>query len=155
MAAQGDEVESVKLSQAASYLLDECRMVLPGVQATFGFQLMAVFNDRFAEDLQPLEQHVHFASLTLVALAAALVMAPAAYHRLTDITHVTRAFIDLSSRFMMASMAVLAVGLALDFYVVGKLVFGHDGVAAFAAAMFALMASLWFVFPRLSRRPAC
>ena len=48
MAEPPPEHERVKLSQAASYLLDECRMVLPGVQAIFGFQLIAVFNQRFA-----------------------------------------------------------------------------------------------------------
>ena len=35
------------LSDMASHLLEECRMVLPGIQALFGFQLMAVFNAKF------------------------------------------------------------------------------------------------------------
>ena len=38
-------------SEEASYLLDECRMVLPGIQALFGFQLVAVFNRTFWERL--------------------------------------------------------------------------------------------------------
>lgn len=36
--------EELPLSQAAQHLLEECRMVLPGIQALFGFQLIAVFN---------------------------------------------------------------------------------------------------------------
>jgi hypothetical protein len=39
--------EELPLSKAAEYLLDECRMVLPGIQALFGFQLIAVFNSSF------------------------------------------------------------------------------------------------------------
>ena len=39
--------EELTLSEAAKYLLDECRMVLPGIQALFGFQLIAVFNSAF------------------------------------------------------------------------------------------------------------
>jgi hypothetical protein len=146
------ESERVKLSQAASYLLDECRMVLPGVQAIFGFQLIAIFNQRFSEDLPERLQQAHFLSLTLVALSAALVMTPAAYHRLTDLTKVTRRFLALSSRFMLASMVLLALGLATDYYVVGYLVFESHAVAAAAAVLLALLTALWFVFPRAYRR---
>jgi uncharacterized protein DUF6328 len=145
------ETEEVKLSQAASYLLDECRMVLPGVQAIFGFQLIAVFNQRFAEDLPDFAQRVHFASLTLVALAAALVMTPAAYHRMTGITHVTRRFLDTSSRLVMSRMVVLAFGLSLDYFVVGWLVFESMAMALAAAVMLAVLTALWIAFPR-SRR---
>jgi len=145
------EKEEVTLSQAASFLLDECRMVLPGVQAIFGFQLIAVFNQRFGEDLPDFAQRVHFASLTLVALAAALVMTPAAYHRMTGITHITRRFLDTSSRLVMSSMVVLAVGLSLDYFVVGWLVFESMAMALAAAVMLAVLTALWLAFPR-SRR---
>ena len=48
-----DRQEELPLSQAVTHLLDECRMILPGLQALFGFQLIAVFNQRFAQDLTP------------------------------------------------------------------------------------------------------
>jgi hypothetical protein len=37
------------LEEEATYATDETRMVLPGVQAILGFQLVAVFNQRFTE----------------------------------------------------------------------------------------------------------
>jgi hypothetical protein len=43
--------EELSLDSAASHLLEECRMVLPGIQALFGFQLIAVFNQNFGESL--------------------------------------------------------------------------------------------------------
>ena len=58
-------------------------MVLPGVQALFGFQLIAVFSDGFTARLTRSEQGLHLLALTLVAVAGALVMTPAAYHRQT------------------------------------------------------------------------
>jgi len=129
--------------------------VLPGVQAIFGFQLIAVFNQRFAEDLPPPLQYAHFASLTLVALAAALVMTPAAYHRVTDITLVSRHFLEMSSRLLLASMLVLGVGLSLDYYVVGWLVFGSHAVGLAAAVLLGVLTTLWFAFPRSRKsRPA-
>ncbi|HEX3599785.1 MAG TPA: DUF6328 family protein, partial [Lacipirellulaceae bacterium] len=69
------------ISEAVSHLLEECRMVLPGIQALFGFQLVAVFNQRFAQ-VPAFDQVLHLAATTLVAIAAALIMAPVAYHRM-------------------------------------------------------------------------
>src|SRR5213078_3805203 len=43
--------EVLPLSEAVTHLLEECRMVLPGIQALFGFQLIAVFNSTFRESL--------------------------------------------------------------------------------------------------------
>ena len=143
---QAEEREDVKLSQAASYLIEECRMVLPGVQALFGFQLIAVFNARF-EDLAEHAKWMHFGSLTLVAIAVALIMTPAAYHRITGIRHVTTRYLAISSRFLLASMLVLAIGLAMDYYVVGWLAFESPVPAFAAAALFALLTACWFVFP--------
>ena len=53
-------------------------MVLPGIQALFGFQLIAVFNERFRQ-LSEGEQLIHFTAIMLVAIAIALIMTPAAY----------------------------------------------------------------------------
>jgi len=143
---KGDEREDVKLSQAASYLIEECRMVLPGVQALFGFQLVAVFDSRF-EDLAPHAKWLHFASLTLIALAVGLVMAPAAYHRITGVRHVSETFLAISSRFLLASMLVLSIGISLDYYVVGWLMFESIAVALPAAVLFAVLTVFWFGFP--------
>jgi hypothetical protein len=143
---KGDEREDVKLSQAASYLIEECRMVLPGVQALFGFQLVAVFDSRF-EDLAGYVQRLHFASLTLIALAVGLVMAPAAYHRITGVRHVSVNFLAISSRFLLASMLALSIGISLDYYVVSWLMFGSPMLALPAALLWATLTVLWFVFP--------
>jgi hypothetical protein len=55
-------------------------MVLPDIQALFGFQLVAVFEPSFFELLSPVEQTLHLLALTLTAIAIAFVMTPAAFH---------------------------------------------------------------------------
>jgi hypothetical protein len=75
-----DRREELPLSEAVTHLLEECRMILPGIQALFGFQFIAVFNASFADKLTSTEQRLHLLALGLVAIAGALVMAPAAYH---------------------------------------------------------------------------
>jgi hypothetical protein len=44
------------LKDAVQQTLDEARMVQPGIQALFGFQLIAVFNDGFQRHLSEAEQ---------------------------------------------------------------------------------------------------
>ena len=73
--------ERLSLSVSARYLLEECRMVLPGIQALFGFQLVSVFTDSFARNLSQPEKQLHLVALGIVAVAVALVMTPAAIHR--------------------------------------------------------------------------
>jgi hypothetical protein len=71
--------------------IEEARMVLPGIQALFGFQLIAVFNERFKE-LTEDEQLIHFSATVLVTIAIALIMTPAAYHRLAEQTTISKFF---------------------------------------------------------------
>ena len=141
--------EEVKLDAAASHLLEECRMVLPGIQALFGFQLIAVFSQGF-DKLTSGEQQLHFLALFLVALAAALVMAPAAIHRQTQQRSVSERFIWLSSLLVLASMFPLALGMSLDVYLIARVVFGTPGIGlVFSAVLLALLILLWMVLPRL------
>ena len=67
------DAEPETLQEQARNSLDEARMVLPGIQAVFGFQLIAVFNARFERLDVPL-QFTHLVSLCLVVLAMALLM---------------------------------------------------------------------------------
>ena len=57
--------------------------------APFGFQLVAVFNQRFVL-FSPGEQLLHFAAFLLIALAMGLIMTPAAYHRQVERTTASR-----------------------------------------------------------------
>jgi Family of unknown function (DUF6328) len=62
-------------------MLTEARVVLPGAQALFGFQLAIVLTQSF-EELPTASMIMHATSLFLVAFAVVLLMAPAAYHRI-------------------------------------------------------------------------
>ncbi len=48
-----DHAEHESLSQAITHILEECRMVLPGIEALFGFQLVAVFSQPFWNGCPP------------------------------------------------------------------------------------------------------
>ena len=142
------ERQRLELFQAAEVLLEECRMVLPGIQGLFGFQLVAVFSAHFHEQLTQGEQVMHLLAIALTSLAIALVMAPAATHRQTDPCEVTLAFIRLGSRLLLWSMAPLALGLCLDFYLVARVITGSTLLAWSAAGLFSLFAWFWYFLPR-------
>jgi uncharacterized protein DUF6328 len=147
---RGEERQRLDLAQATQMLLDECRMILPGVQAIFGFQLIAAFNERFSAELTRGEQALHLVALCLVAVAAALIMAPAAYHRTRGARETTDTFVRLSTRLLLASMVPLGIGLSLDVLLIARLTLGAPPAAAFVAgALLAVMAFFWFVFPHL------
>jgi hypothetical protein len=48
-------------------LLEECRTVVPGMQALFGFQLISVFKSGFRDLLLPAERTLRLAAIVLVA----------------------------------------------------------------------------------------
>jgi len=148
----GPRAEEESLKDAVQQALDEARMVLPGIQALFGFQLIAVFNQRFDTALDRPRQMVHLAALLLVALSAALVMTPAAYHRQACGGGVSRELLRVVSAFVSTALLPLMAGLCLDVYLVALLIVRDEAVAVgLAALLLALLAGLWFVFPR-SRR---
>jgi hypothetical protein len=140
---------NVSLDTAASHVLEECRMVLPGIQALFGFQLIAVFSDAFAQRLTPLEQRLHLAAIVLVVVAIAQVMAPVAIHRQTQLRTLHERFVEAAARLLLASMFPLAIAICLDVYLVARVVF-DDRLASglIAAGVLALFAALWLLLPR-------
>jgi hypothetical protein len=145
--AERDRNES--LDHALQQTLDEARMVMPGVQALFGFQLIAVFNDGFERLLSEGERSLHLAAIVLVTIALAIVMTPAAYHRQVEPRRATESFLTLASRLVSGAMLPLAAGLALDVYLIARIVTGATTLgAAIGAAVFAMFVALWFVFPQ-------
>src|SRR5258708_723176 len=147
-----EQSEELPLSVATQYLLEECRMVLPGIQALFGFQLIVVFNPGFSQKLSAGEQNLHLLAILLLAIAIALIMTPAAYHRQTGPMKVSRRFIRLASRLLLASMAPLALSICIDFYLVGHVIYGGILVPLLATLLFATIITLWFILPPLPGR---
>jgi len=124
-------------------------MVQPGIQALFGFQLIAVFNDGFGRQLSEAEQAVHLVALVLVTIAIALVMTPAAYHRQVQPRRATQGLLVLASRFISAALLPLAAGLALDVHLVARVITGSAAIgAAVGVGVFAVLVGLWFVYPQ-------
>jgi hypothetical protein len=146
-----DDVEKEELDKRAQNAIEEARMVLPGIQALFGFQLIAVFNQRFTQ-IPMQQQMLHYVALLLIAVAIGLIMAPAAYHRIVEEHSVSRFFIQLASVMIAISMLPLLTAISFEIYILGHLVLDNDQASFWIAmAVAAFLATLWYVFPFLAR----
>ena len=148
-----DEQKTESLETEVEQILEEARMVLPGIQALFGFQLIAVFNQRFDEVLSDPGKSLHLAALVLTAIAVGLIMAPAAYHRQVERDRVSRYFANYASLLITVAMAPLALALAIEVSLVAFLVTGQLSTSSsIGAALVVFLAWVWYVFPTYRRR---
>jgi hypothetical protein len=139
----GDQVNGIE---------QEARMVLPGIQALFGFQMIAVFNPNFKAYLSQHEQIVHLVALLCVAMSSVLVVAPAAYHRQAK-HQISVHFVELSSNFLAWAMLPLAVGTCLDIYLVTRMILVSRMASVLVTSVFSVMYFwIWFVLPKMRRK---
>jgi len=144
--------EQITLKEQLRNIIEEARMILPGIQALFGFQTVAVFNQRF-DDLPEGVQFIHLLALAMVVVAIALCMAPAACHRIAAPHEASEAIVKVASRLIFLALAPLSAGMALDMYVVVRIVTESATASSVAALLtLALLLSLWFILPLYKRR---
>jgi hypothetical protein len=144
---QNATVRPASLEEEVRTVIEEARMVLPGIQAFFGFQLIAVFNNRFQE-LTHTEQVLHLIALLLLAVSIALIMAPAAYHRIAERGMVSRHFVELASRFLECAMFPLMLSITVGLFLLTRLILNNSALStAVAVGAILMFFVLWYLFP--------
>lgn len=147
------DCEQQSLDKEAGHILEESRIVLPGVQTLFGFQLIAVYNAPFEKLLTPVEQRLHLLSLVTTAAAIALLMAPAAYQRQAEPHQISQWFVRFSSVLLTAGMFMLMLSVQVDCYLIARIVLKQQLPSALVVlGLGVLFTGLWFVLPRLLRK---
>jgi uncharacterized membrane protein YidH (DUF202 family) len=135
------------LDAKIDYVLTEARVVLPGAQALLGFQLAIVLTSGFQQLSSNLKM-AHGAALALIALSTALLIAPAAYHRLVYAGRNEPEFHRLASRLLLIATVFLALGLATDTYVVVSKIVDEARLALWSAvAVAVVLLGLWHIWP--------
>ena len=140
-----------KIKNKVENALDEARMLVLGAQVLVGFQFRSVFEPGFDALALP-SQMLKLAGLGLMLLAVALIISPAAYHRLVEGGEDTHEIHRYTSKVMSWALLPFAFGLGLDFYVAAQKLFGWKwGMAAgFFATLVA--ASFWYFLEFYMRR---
>jgi hypothetical protein len=143
LAARSDEDEAQRLDRELIELLNELRVVMPGVQVLFGFLLTVPFQQRF-ETIDDFQRIVYFVTLLLVAASSAFLMGPSAFHRLTFREGQKPYLVRLGTRQTIVGMGLLALAMNGVLLLLTDLLFHTTTVAIVVAAMVALFGWLWF-----------
>ncbi len=140
---------TLSLVEELNGIEQEARMILPGIQTLFGFQLIVGLNPSFKQSVTLVEQYLHLTSILLVTISGVLVVAPAAYHRQVR-GGFSKRLLETSSRFLTIALVPLALGTSLDLYLVTRIM-GESRIAALiiSSLVFLLYIGVWFVYPRL------
>lgn len=147
---EGGVVEEVTpIDVRVDHMLTEARVLLPGAQALFGFQMAILLTDAFG-NLPAASKAIHAMALCCIALATILLMCPASFHRIAFDGQNSERFYRIGARFVSTSAVPLAIGITSDLYVAltRALESGFAG-AVIAGAVGSTLVVLWFVQPFL------
>ena len=127
-------------------LLNELRIVLPGVQVLFAFLLTLPFTGRFGE-LSGVQRDIFFADFLCTAAGSVLLMAPLANHRLRfrafDKEQMLKGFNVLA----IAGSVFLAAAIGLSVYLITEVLYETSWASAVAGLTLGWTVFFWYVVP--------
>jgi hypothetical protein len=137
-----------RLARESGELLQELRIMIPGVQILFAFLLMVPFSSGFS-DVTVTQRYVFFGTLLLTAIATAFLIAPSAHHRVLWRRDVREERLQSANRLTLTGLACLMVAMAGAVFLVSDVIFGSSLAGVATAAVALLFLYLWFVQPVL------
>jgi hypothetical protein len=149
MNVEGPEQEETPKERADRELielLNELRVVLPGVSVLFAFLLAVPFAKGWAR-VTPFQRDVFVVAFLSTAVSVALLAAPSSYHRLRFRHGDKEAMVRIGNRLSIAGIAASAVSLEAVVLLVTDYVLSLDPAIAAAASLFAVVAVLWYGLP--------
>ncbi len=130
-------------------LLNELRVVLPGVQVLFAFLLAVPFTNRFGQ-VTELQKHTFFGTLMCTMAGSVFLIAPAAYHRIRWRDYDKEAMLRTANRLALAGTVFLALAMTGTVFLITDLLYQGIVTALVVALTAGLFAGIWYGLP-LSR----
>jgi hypothetical protein len=147
---EDNEDRSEKLDRELIELLNELRVMLPGVQVLFAFLLTVPFSQRF-ESTTTTERVAYYIALASAALCSILLITPSVYHRVQFRQHDKERLLKVGNSVVIVGTIVLGLGIASAVYfVTGFLVDDAVGLAA-GIITFVIVVLMWWVLPLAQR----
>jgi len=140
------ETDTARLDRNLSELLQELRVALPGVQVLFAFLLTIPFNQRFAL-LTTAQERIYLVTLLITTVAAVLLIAPTAYHRITFRKQQKARLVLLANRLAIVGLGFLALAMTGVVLLITDFLFSTVLTVlctSFAGLMFAIF---WYALP--------
>jgi MFS family permease len=145
-----DVADRAELRNRFYGLLQELRVVLPGVQVLLAFLLTVPFAARF-EDLDTWGRRSYEIALTSSMLSVTFLLAPTFLHRFGERT-ARRDRLLWSIRLMVVGLVLLGISLLTAMWGVARFVLGGDAVWILVVPVAVVMVALWIALPLTLRR---
>lgn len=146
-----EDVDGRDLDQEWIELLQELRVILPGVQVLFAFLLTIPFSPRFGE-ISGNDRRMYFVAFLCAAIASALLIAPSVYHRLEWRRHDKEYVLKSANRLALAATVFLAVAVAAAVFLVADFLYGVRAGAGAAVPLARMITWFWYGLPLYRRR---
>jgi hypothetical protein len=143
--AESEESPKERVDRELRELLDEVRVILPGVEILFGFLIILPFE--FSDELTGLERLLYLGAFLSVSAGLALLVAPTTYHRLRFREADKERMVFLANRLVTAATVFVALGIGLAVYLVVETIVGGVPAAVIAAVNAAWFTWFWFGLP--------
>jgi hypothetical protein len=140
------ETRKERIDRELIELLNELRVALPGVQFLFAFLLIVPFQQK-ADTITDLQRGVYFVALASAALATALLIAPAAQHRVLFRQHDKEALLRRSNRSAIAGLVALGLAICSAVLLVVGVLFSQTLAWLTAGLLAAILAWWWIAVP--------
>ena len=137
-----DETEAERLDRNFEDLLQELRVSQNGTQILFAFLLTVPFSNGF-EKVTDFQKGVYFAALLLAGLSAAMLIAPAAMHRMLFRRGLKKELMAAATRVTLGGQVLLIAAVAVSVFLIGDYLYNHVVAAVLGGAM-ATYWTLWF-----------
>jgi len=147
---QPDESPKERVDRELSELIEETRVVLPGVEILFGFLIILPF--QFSDELTGFERVLYLGAFLSVSIGLALLVASTVEHRIRFRQMNKEQWLFRANRQMISGIAFVAVGVVLTVYLVLETILGGVPDLLLAAGNAAVIAWLWFASPILRRQ---
>ncbi len=143
---EDEETPRQKTTRKWNEMLQELRVAQTGVQVLTGFLLTLPFSERFGE-LDQTDKIAYLVTVCSSILAAGLLIAPVAYHRVLFGKSEKAWLIEAANRSARAGLTLLAVTMTGVVFLVFSLVVSHLAGVISGGITLALLAGLWLVVP--------
>ena len=144
-----EETPKERANRELIELLNELRVVLPGVTVLLAFLLAVPFSNGWTR-VTGFQRDVFVVAFLSTAVSVALLTAPSSYHRLRFRHGNKERLVKIGNRLAIAGIAASAVSLEAVVVLVMDVVVSRGAAIAAAAALFAVVASLWYALPLLA-----
>jgi hypothetical protein len=131
-------------------LLQELRVILPGVQVLFAFLLTVAFTQRFTE-ISSYQKNIYFTALMSTAFATVFFIAPTSQHRLLWRQHARFQRLWLANWLLIVGSVFLAVGVSCVVFLVADFIYGGTTAAVATALVVGAVLVLWYLLPLVQR----